>query len=63
MTRKHFNRLAKIMAEHRPINVFGDVSPCIKVWEWILDDLVEFCQEENPRFDPVRFRDACRKEN
>lgn len=55
MTRKHFTAIAKALATTRPS---GDAK---RVAQWLRDveAMANTCAETNPRFDRVRFVDAC----
>jgi len=55
MTRKDYIRIADLAAKARP------ADPCRAVdWEYyIKDTIIPWLQEDNPRFDPERFLDAC----
>ena len=56
MTRKDYAALARIVRENTNQDSFyGDsIDP-----DNLIDDLVDMCQEDNPRFDPSKFRAAC----
>lgn len=46
LTRKHFNRIAKILSESENKKE-------------IINKIAEFCYEENPGFNGYRFKKAC----
>lgn len=52
MTRKDFEMLAQVLRVHRP-------RPTTMAWELFLVDMTDELQRTNPRFDAVRFREAC----
>tara|TARA_R100000234_G_scaffold111746_1_gene84957 strand:+ start:2049 stop:2228 length:180 start_codon:yes stop_codon:yes gene_type:complete len=56
MTRRHFNKVAQIMATSQPMSenyVEG------KQKRKYVEQLADFFQSENPRFDRERFINAC----
>jgi hypothetical protein len=52
MTRKHFIRLAQIVAENTTPD--GLIAA-----DLLAVELANLCAEGNPRFDPQRFLEAC----
>lgn len=50
MTRKHYNKLAEVIREQYQL---GTIQPCA------IDRLGDVLYEDNPRFDWVRFSEAC----
>jgi len=73
LTRKHFNKLADMMASLRPReededSIFFDWEDEDELlrkeaqrdlWLYIRERLATFCAEENPRFDRRKFMAAC----
>ena len=55
MTRKHFNRIAEILAQNRP------AKGTKEWWLWIqmVDDIAQYCYEQNFRFNKNFFIEAC----
>ena len=52
-TRQHYEKLAKFIDENR---TYSDYSDSVR---WAIDDLCEFFQLDNPRFNSTTFRKAC----
>ena len=65
MTRKHFVKLAYVLATLKPVakevavNHYEVDTAEQAIWEKMVLELANFCNEENPRFDYQRFFDAC----
>ena len=53
MSKKHFIRLARIMAEAKLFNS-ADI-----MWNHIYKELEILCKQENPLFDSDKFLEAC----
>ena len=51
-TSKDYKRIAEIIANNT--TVFGDIDK-----ELLVNDLSEFFVSDNPKFDKVKFEDAC----
>ncbi len=51
LTKKHFEELAAILAEHRIETVAGRCGR----GPGLMADIIEFCQRHNPNFDVERF--------
>lgn len=56
MTRKHFARIAAVLAETRPDRRYPDAYAA---WEVTVLRMASMCQEFNERFDTSRFIAAC----
>lgn len=54
MTRKHFQALAAMLKQSRPDNP----ADCIR-WYALCNQLADFCQSQNARFDRAKFLEAC----
>lgn len=60
MTRKDFQALAVILANHRNEMVKAETNGQNQaiVFSCLMSDVRAFCRERNPNFDSVRFDDA-----
>lgn len=54
MTRKHYVKIAEIIER----NTSGEIPNSVYLPD-LIDDLCNFFQSENPRFDKDKFVDAC----
>ena len=61
MTRRHFEKLAKILGENKPTARANKETLCLWLWDRIRNSIETLCEEENPLFDIVRFREAIDK--
>lgn len=62
MTRKHFEALAKLIANAERKLMRGDLihdAAVTQTLDIIATDLADFCAAQNPRFDRARFLSAC----
>jgi len=60
LSNKHFERMAKAFRNNRPPDLEG--LKYIEAWECWNALISEFClmaEEENPRFDRIKFGKAC----
>lgn len=48
MTKKHFTALAKIMKEELPER---SNTPEYTLWLTLVENITQYCQQQNPRFD------------
>ncbi len=55
MTKKHFNKIAAMLAKYRE-----DIAP--RTFDLLVRDMAAVCRESNPNFDTQRFIDACNKD-
>lgn len=55
MTRKHFQALAAMLKQAKPIGAGMD-RYC---WHRLCHQLADFCQSQNARFDRAKFLEAC----
>jgi hypothetical protein len=66
MSKKHYEAFAKALAATRPRGFargYGDLADAAAVTQWECDvnTIIGAMQEDgNERFDPVRFKEACR---
>ena len=57
MTRKHFEALAKALADSYP-SEDAHIHAHI-IWENIMSEIANVCEASNPNFDRTRFITAC----
>ena len=65
MSRKNYEAFASALASTRPRGygkAYGDLADAAAVsqWQWDVSVLMGVLQEDDPRFDPVKFKEACR---
>lgn len=61
MTRKHFEKLAKLVADHRDRLHRDETLTQGGIEEldrWLTETVVDLCASDNPRFNAGRFRAA-----
>ena len=62
MTKQHFQNIAGILRENRPVpnDIHGmkGYDHALKIWERITRDLCVYFQSENPRFNLRQFLEA-----
>ena len=56
MTKKHYMAIAEIFNHYLCNNVDCDICEYSK---WILKELVDYLESENPNFDRTKFLEAC----
>ena len=59
MTKKDFNKLAYRLSLAEPDDSDKTHGEAWNTWQNTVQQVMQFCQESNPRFDCVRFRPAC----
>lgn len=62
MTKKHFGAIAEILKSYQSTRVLspGDIdSPTPVTIDDVANDMADYFQQENPRFDRERFLKAC----
>ena len=59
MTKRHFEKLAKIIKEAKELIDEQGNSECDFALDVMTNKITEFCKEMNPRFDKKRFLKAC----
>ena len=59
MTKKDYETIAKVLSTTSPIALSKTGIAQKAQWEYMRDALSKAFKHDNPRFLPVRFRDAC----
>lgn len=60
-SQRHYVAIAKVMAKLEPTDSEAS-HPKAKLWMWddVEAELSRMFKEDNPQFDPSRFRNACK---
>ncbi len=57
MTKKHFKAIAEIIKTN--LKDAGDNEAMLKGIEYLANDLAEYFAQDNPKFDGIKFAEAC----
>lgn len=64
MTKKHFEAIAKIINKHLPTELVTEKQEIVNnVLTELAGDLAQYFRSVNPRFDFVKFANACTRKS